>query len=564
MTHLVGDDDLLASWDDIDAAVDLFRTAGLCVFEQALPIADVDACHAAIAHRMLLLDRQLAARNVDLNSPWRFNEVCRRRLGRYDVRGWALADPAFDGSSLWADAVWLPFVHAVLGEDAVELWRGVVDNRPGSETQGWHRDGEILFADVELPPHCVTVFLPLLDLPAGTDLGPTQFYPGSHACRREHLYTGLNDSSVGGGCHLPFCTPVLARGDLIAFDYRVIHRGQANMSERTSRPMLYAVYAKPWFRDPNNFPADRPLFDDDDASPTDTEDASHAPSDAPPPDASPPSTDAPPSPDAPPLPDAPSEVPRAMAWLRCHDDSAPSAWDSLGRRVRHDHHHEELPPLLAPPEHVHYGGVPGDAAHERLSRDEIEERVGFTLTASIVAETPEVLRSLPLHNLPSDALPAELEPPEHLVEWLAAAVRAGPTGPADASRIFVAPDAYGGHGLFAAVELPAHTLVGEYLGTLCRETGSTGSSTTDDGYVMRYPDAAGALYVTARDAGSLARFVNHAPTGAAANNCTCWAVLVDGAYHTCVVTTRAVAAREELAYDYGDAYWAARGGTPTS
>ena len=31
---------------------------------------------------------------------------------------------------------------------------------------------------------------------------------------------------------------------------------------------------------------------------------------------------------------------------------------------------------------------------------------------------------------------AELVPPEHLLEWLAAAVRAGPTGPADASRVW--------------------------------------------------------------------------------------------------------------------------------
>ena len=221
MTHLVGDEDLLASWDDIDAAVDLFRMAGLCVFEQALPVADVDNCREALAARMQLLDRQLAARNVDLDSPWRFNEVCRRRRGRYDVRGWALSDPVFAGRLLWAEAAWLPFVHAVLGEDAVELWRGVVDNRPGSETQGWHRDGDHLFADVELPAHCLAVFLPLVDLPAGTGLGPPQFFPGSHACRRAHLYTGLNDEG-GGGCHLPHCTPALARGDVLAFDYRVV------------------------------------------------------------------------------------------------------------------------------------------------------------------------------------------------------------------------------------------------------------------------------------------------------------------------------------------------------
>lgn len=252
-----------------------------------------------------------------------------------------------------------------------------------------------------------------------------------------------------------------------------------------------------------------------------------------------------------------SDKPLAVAWLKCRDDSAPSAWDAHGRRFRHNN---QGLPLPAPPEHVYYGGAPGDDAHERLRREEIEERLCFSLTASLVAETPELLRSLPLHNLPPDALPAELVPPEHLHEWLTTAVR---LGPADASRVFVAPDAHGGYGLFAAVELPVHTLVSEYIGTLCRVTASTGTY-RNDGYVMRYPDSGGALFVTAKDAGSLARFVNHAPTGATANNCTCWTVLVDGAYHTCIVTTRAVAAREELAFDYGEAYWAARGGLPAS
>lgn len=80
-----------------------------------------------------------------------------------------------------------------------------------------------------------------------------------------------------------------------------------------------------------------------------------------------------------------------------------------------------------------------------------------------------------------------------------------------------------------------------------------------DRYLMRYPDAAGSLHLSARSAGSLLRFVNHAPRGAPANNATCWAVLVDGAFHTLVATTRAVEKGEELAYDYGAAYWARHG-----
>jgi hypothetical protein len=37
------------------------------------------------------------------------------------------------------------------------------------------------------------------------------------------------------------------------FDYRLLHAGRANHSA-ADRPVLYYVYAKPWFVDPHNFP----------------------------------------------------------------------------------------------------------------------------------------------------------------------------------------------------------------------------------------------------------------------------------------------------------------------
>eukprot|EP00965_Chrysotila_dentata_P026188 868430-Pleurochrysis_carterae.AAC.2 len=197
--------------------------------------------------------------------PFRFNEVCRRRLQRYDIRG-RLIDGSPLRSSLLGDAApWLPLMRHVLGDDAVELWRGVIDNRPGSETQSWHRDGEHLFEHVHLPAHCITIFVPLVDLEDDL-LGPTQFYPGSHICGRSALYHGLNSIGDESDCYLPFCTPRLAIGDVIAFDYRTIHRGLANTSHLsestapTARPMLYIVYARSWFIDRVNFPSDAPLW----------------------------------------------------------------------------------------------------------------------------------------------------------------------------------------------------------------------------------------------------------------------------------------------------------------
>ena len=234
MTHLVGDGDVDASFSDVTASVDLFNEAGLCIFPNALSHAHVDACRTCLEQRMGKLDAQLLKRGVDLNSQWRFNEACRRRYGRYDVRNWALQDRPFQDAALWTEAAWLPFVRAALGDDCRELWRGVVDNRPGSETQGWHRDGDFLFSSgFELPVHCITLFIPLVDC-LDSCLGPPQFYPGSHRASRDHLYTGVEEQT----CHLPYVTPSLARGDLLAFDYRLVHRGSANMSAATSRPML--------------------------------------------------------------------------------------------------------------------------------------------------------------------------------------------------------------------------------------------------------------------------------------------------------------------------------------
>eukprot|EP00049_Salpingoeca_infusionum_P007968 m.128580 g.128580 ORF g.128580 m.128580 type:complete len:122 (-) comp13873_c1_seq4:1820-2185(-) len=41
-------------------------------------------------------------------------------------------------------------------------------------------------------------------------------------------------------------------GDVIMFDYRTVHRGVANTSQK-SRPLLYQVYSKSWFADVVNF-----------------------------------------------------------------------------------------------------------------------------------------------------------------------------------------------------------------------------------------------------------------------------------------------------------------------
>ena len=59
--------------------------------------------------------------------------------------------------------------------------------------------------------------------------------------------------------------PELAPGDLLVYDQRTVHRGVANVSPN-SRPILYLLFCRPWFREHINF-GSTSLFDDDDEPP---------------------------------------------------------------------------------------------------------------------------------------------------------------------------------------------------------------------------------------------------------------------------------------------------------
>jgi ectoine hydroxylase-related dioxygenase (phytanoyl-CoA dioxygenase family) len=47
--------------------------------------------------------------------------------------------------------------------------------------------------------------------------------------------------------------PTLNKGDILIYDYRTCHRGTANVSTTVVRPMLYLMYARPWFAEHVNF-----------------------------------------------------------------------------------------------------------------------------------------------------------------------------------------------------------------------------------------------------------------------------------------------------------------------
>ena len=297
----VREGDLAVSLSDPAAAAALFHKTGLVVFGGAAPTALVDGCRGAFAETrrrvdLALLDRGIGIHGDEGGQPSymgfevAFNEVCQRGRERLDIRGLGMAkgEPALAHASpmldarLHASASWLPFVRAVLGANAHECFRGVVDNRPGSGAQEWHADGvHANYEDGATAPLGVaawhaksgalgasgreeaaqrlTLFLPLTDL-ADPACGAAEFFPGSHTHATANLYRHLHPTDHESQPN--FCAPRPAYGGMIAFDYRLVHRGCPNTRARggASRPILYIVYARGGCTDEQTFPTDKPLF----------------------------------------------------------------------------------------------------------------------------------------------------------------------------------------------------------------------------------------------------------------------------------------------------------------
>ena len=164
-----------------------------------------------------------------------------------------------------------PIIRSLLGPACYLAHAGALMSLPGSQDQGAHPDGRQLFEEdgelddtgggggdegqkqrrrqrPHLPVHCISVFIPLVDLDTNGENGPTQFWPGTHA-----------EAARGGNCRAApewggrsECFNGLKRGSAIMFDYRIVHRGLGNRS-RVRRPLLYLTYARSWFRDATNY-----------------------------------------------------------------------------------------------------------------------------------------------------------------------------------------------------------------------------------------------------------------------------------------------------------------------
>ena len=204
--------------------------------------------------------------------------------GRLDLLMPAFATAPF--RFLHAGAPWMSAARALLGDDCSLFTGGVLYNEPGAGAGNVHLDGDHLLETPAAgaaapPPHCLTVFIPLIDVDGAAN--GTALWPRSHhgagwappdavdavaaatdpalahtfACPpapEPEPELGRLPAAVVADTHRgKAIAPALRAGDALLFDFRLLHKALAN-GTGTLRPVVYLIIARRWFRDCDNWP----------------------------------------------------------------------------------------------------------------------------------------------------------------------------------------------------------------------------------------------------------------------------------------------------------------------
>jgi hypothetical protein len=207
---------------------------GCVLLRGALPLATIEAMHREYVAQVGTMD--LAAM-LDAAAKPPPNRFLRVGQARYDIT--LRMTGAFGRTEVIANTLLLKVLAPLLGDEMQMSNLTVVVAHPGATKQHAHSDHPHLFSEPgvspALPVYAVNVAVPLVDVDIA--MGPTGIWLGSHRSEPKVL----TDPTA--------CA--LQRGDCLLLDYRTLHAGLPNRSER-ARPIVYMVYARPWFFDHGN------------------------------------------------------------------------------------------------------------------------------------------------------------------------------------------------------------------------------------------------------------------------------------------------------------------------
>jgi hypothetical protein len=256
-------------------ACELLKRWGITYMEGAVPprtVAKLNGTFERVYARLEARATELGHDGID--DEVRYMEVSGKDGGRVDVglsSRVLLDEPPFNDEAIVHNPLWWPVITSMLGPDAKLSYGGVIlakcgqveskevdlAGEPLSKHQSWHTDGPHLFERgtmtgddmvggdsleaVHLPPHIICVFVPLVDFTE--DNGATQYHPGSHIVGRADKILKNKEENTAQSVRV-----LAPAGSAVLYDYRVLHRGTANIGP-TDRNMLYLTYAAPWFED---------------------------------------------------------------------------------------------------------------------------------------------------------------------------------------------------------------------------------------------------------------------------------------------------------------------------
>ena len=265
----------------LERGLSLLRGTGAALVATALPPAEVAWLRRLAAERTAAAEGAL--RNLDL-VPFVDDFACAdaaaRGAGRIELRmplspAPLPADAAADAlpaparlAALASRGCWAGLVRAALRDASPHVTASFIVSRPGAKDQSWHADGPHLVPrrdawaaeaaaaaprrdgpttdgdDSQLfappaPAHAVCVFLPLVDVTAA--LGGTQLWLGSHVAGGmvELAPDALREVADSDA----LLRPHVAAGTALLYDYRLVHRGAANVGD-AERPLLQFVYRR--------------------------------------------------------------------------------------------------------------------------------------------------------------------------------------------------------------------------------------------------------------------------------------------------------------------------------
>jgi len=271
---------------DFSQAIEDFKTNGIAILPLQIDEKFVNKSKELVVSAWqdaLLRARIIKGHEMKVGNKFGFKEMVLRAPGRFDMQ-WRI-----DGEEHFMDpqnvlSKFLPFVHEVFGGEKMTSlnFNGCLMSLPGAKEQLWHIDGEHLYTSEEnvrcygdnnvtffdrekderkdnsiLPAHCLNIFIPLVDVESNN--GGTEFCLGSHF-HTKFFSDDIVWQDKTWKDRIGFKGDVMAvkvnAGEVLAFDYRVLHRALEH-GGKEARPLLYYTFTKRWFSDAMNF-ADLP------------------------------------------------------------------------------------------------------------------------------------------------------------------------------------------------------------------------------------------------------------------------------------------------------------------